>query len=340
MNGTEEPMRCLVVGAGIAGLLAARTLREQGLRVTVLDKGRGVGGRMATRRIGAAVFDHGAQFFTVRDSRFAALVSTWLSAEVAVEWCRGFADAEGAAAGDGHPRYRGKQGMTAVPKHLALGLDVLLGQRVTSVEAQGARWSVRTHVGARYTADALVLTAPVPQSLAVLEAGSTALPAEPLRALQAIGYDPCLALLIQPTKSAVPAPGGMHLAGEPLSWIADNRQKGISAREAVTLHAGAGFSRAHWDTVEHEVVSLLLSAAAVWLSEAALLSEPAADIQVHRWRYAKPATLHPDSCLSLTEPLPLVFAGDAFGTPRVEGAALSGLAAAQAVLDALRIRRR
>ena len=46
--------RSIVIGAGIAGLLAARQLAEAGRDVTVLDKGRGVGGRLATRRIGEA----------------------------------------------------------------------------------------------------------------------------------------------------------------------------------------------------------------------------------------------------------------------------------------------
>ena len=77
MDETEKSMTCIVIGAGIAGLLAARTLQEHGLRVTVLDKGRGVGGRMATRRIGSAVFDHGAQFFTARDPQFDTLISVW-----------------------------------------------------------------------------------------------------------------------------------------------------------------------------------------------------------------------------------------------------------------------
>src|SRR3712207_9580914 len=68
---------CIVVGAGISGLLAARELQAEGWRVTVLDKGRGVGGRMATRRVGGGNFDHGAQFFTVRGGRFAGLVEGW-----------------------------------------------------------------------------------------------------------------------------------------------------------------------------------------------------------------------------------------------------------------------
>ena len=63
----------LVIGAGMAGLIAAAELQRAGRRVLVLDKGRGVGGRLASRRIGEASFDHGAQFITARTPRFAAL---------------------------------------------------------------------------------------------------------------------------------------------------------------------------------------------------------------------------------------------------------------------------
>ena len=318
---------CLVIGAGIAGLLAARALQQRGIQVTVLDKGRGVGGRMATRRIGSAVFDHGAQFFTARDPQFFAHVQSWLEAGVAHEWSRGFAGPEGVAAADGHSRFRGATGMTSVPKHLALDLEILLGHRVVSVATAGSRWTVTTDTGARFNSDALVLTAPAPQSRAMLSVGSVELPSTARAALESIQYDPCIALMVQPKESRVPEPGGLQLPGEPLSWIADNRRKGLSACEAVTLHAGPGFSRTQWDAPDREIVSDLLAVAAPWISE------PVSDTQVHRWRYAKPTVLYPERCLTLATPLPIAFAGDAFGAPRVEGAALSGLAAALAVLE-------
>ena len=111
-------MRVAIVGAGLAGLMAGRTLAEAGHEVVLLDKGRSPGGRLATRRIGAATLDHGAQFFTVRSEAFAARVDRWEADGLVRVWCRGF-EVE-----DGHPRYAVRGGMNALAKHLATGLDV------------------------------------------------------------------------------------------------------------------------------------------------------------------------------------------------------------------------
>ena len=104
----------IVVGAGLSGLAAAGALSSAGHEVTVFDKGRGPGGRLATRRIGPATVDHGAQFFTVRSRRFEAMVEAWISAGVVGEWTRGFADRIGEYKEDGYPRYKGTRGMTAI----------------------------------------------------------------------------------------------------------------------------------------------------------------------------------------------------------------------------------
>lgn len=53
-------MRVGIVGAGAAGLAAARELRGQGHAVVVFEKSRGFGGRIATRRVGPYTFDTGA----------------------------------------------------------------------------------------------------------------------------------------------------------------------------------------------------------------------------------------------------------------------------------------
>jgi renalase len=65
-----------IIGAGMAGIACARTLVQAGHQVTVFEKSRGYGGRMATRSSPFGTFDHGAQYFTVRDARFAQAIAT------------------------------------------------------------------------------------------------------------------------------------------------------------------------------------------------------------------------------------------------------------------------
>lgn len=327
---------CLIVGAGLAGLLAAQTLTTAGWQVTVLDKGRGVGGRMANRRLtpdGTARADHGAQFFTVRSERFASRVQQWQAKGVVAVWTNGFGDA------DGHPRYRGVPGMTAVAKHLVATLPpgtVHTSTPVTAVSVTpNKQWQATTADNQQVTAETLLLTPPVPQSLALLEAGQVALPAPARDALARIRYNPCFALLATlDSPSRIPAPGGVQVHGEPIAWIADNQQKGVSAVPTVTIHAGPQFTRHHFEADHTAVAEQLLQAAAEagWLTRAQVQS-----VQVHRWRYAQPITYYPDRHLLLDASNglpPLAFAGDAFAEARVEGAALSGLSAATALTRA------
>ena len=329
---SQQTRSCVVVGAGISGLLAARELRDAGWRVVVLDKGRGVGGRMATRRLGDATFDHGAQFFTVRGERFRGLVEGWIEAGVVREWTRGFADAGLRRKEDGHPRYRGSEGMTSVPKHLARDLDVRVGERVIEASARDGGWEVRTESGTRESGEVLLLTAPAPQALAMVEAGDFELSGEVRRALEGISYSPCLALMavLEGPPTGVPEPGGVQVKGEPLDWIGDNRRKGISEAPAVTVHAGPGWSRDHFDADEAEITDSLLRFAGERLGED--LASATVETSLARWRYSWVTSPYPEPCLMASEEPPLLFAGDAFGGGKVEGAALSGLCAADRLL--------
>ena len=320
----RAPVDVVIVGAGIAGLIAARSLAAD-REVVVVDKGRGVGGRLATRRIGDAVLDHGAQFFTVRSPSFATMVADWSKQGAAAPWFDHL-PANGEEPSP-HVRHRGVPAMTAIAKATAVGLDVRIDTEVTAVSGSGGGWTVELGSGEALRAAAVVLTSPVPQSLALLDAGGTTLTPGDRRALERIEYDPCLAALVPlDGPSGLAPPGARRGDGEPIAWLADNQVKGVSPVPAVTVHASGAVSRDRWDDPAEAVIADLVAAAE--------LASPPVDgaAQLMRWRYAQPTVLHDDRCLVVTGSAPLVFAGDAFGEARVEGAALSGQAAARRLL--------
>lgn len=331
---SSQSKEILVVGAGISGLLAARRLAHRGATVRIFEKSRGVGGRLATRRGAAGVFDHGAQFFTARDPQFQALVREWEKAGVVKPWGDGFTLSSGGLKRDGETRFCGTRGMTSLAKHLAEGLDLRLNTRVTGLASCPGGWQLTVEGGATFRGDAVLLTAPVPQSLTLLIQGGVKLDAAVQDRLDRIRYAPCLALLIQLAgPSRILPPGGVWFPGEPVAWMADNRLKGISEGEAsaVTLHAGPEFSRLHWETPEEEVTAQLLEVAEPWLGGAPVQT------QLHRWRYSLPVVTDTERCRIIQEPAALAIAGDAFGGPRVEGAALSGLAAGETLARRLQL---
>jgi predicted NAD/FAD-dependent oxidoreductase len=122
----------------------------------------------------------------------------------------------------------------------------------------------------------------------------------------------------------------MQIKGEPLDWIGDNQRKGISDLPAITVHAGPKWSRAHFEDAEAEITRQLISLAGDRLG--ADLFDRVVDSSLARWRYSWVTNAHPEPFLAASEDPALLFCGDAFGQPKVEGAALSGLAAADYLL--------
>lgn len=318
---------CVVAGAGLSGLVAARTLQEAGLRVTVLEKEGKVGGRMRTDLLGEGVFDHGAQFFTVRDDRFEEMVQGWVSAGIAEIWTHGFADASGEKHEDGYPRYRGTKGMTAIAEYLASGLDVRTDSEAKDINTGSRVWKV-TADKLTYSADVLVLAFPATPALALIDDSCVPLPKEARRALEGVSYDPCIAVMaLLDGPSSVLEPGGVQVGGDPLFWIADNRKKGISKVPAVTIHAGPEFSREHARSDDVTVSRLLLEEAKDYIGTRAKATA------VYRWEYSMPLRPHDEPFVFVEGPPLLIFCGDAYAGPKVEGAVLSGLATAEKLLE-------
>lgn len=315
MKQTVEQFDCVIVGAGIAGLLAATILRAGGVRCCVLEKSRGLGGRMATRRRDGAVFDHGAQFMTVRDARFERWVKRWTELGLVTPWYE---------FGDAGIHYRGVPGMTAVAKHLATDLDLRRQTRVESATFDGSQWMLGTDARHTYSGSALLLTAPVPQSLDLLQAGNVVIDAEALDNLRSIQFHRCiaaLAVLDRPSALTTHA-GALKLHGEPIQWIGDNQRKGISPDiPAVTIHSTPAFAEEHWDVDDSVRLPKLLAAAAPHL-QAEVVS-----CTGHRWGFSEPVrTFAREAFVDPTRRLAI--AGDGLTGGRIEGAAVSGLTAA------------
>lgn len=331
----SEQADCLIVGAGLAGLTAARRLASAGARVLLVDKAKSPGGRLATRRIGTARLDHGAQFFTVRSPVFEAEVETWIEDGVVDVWSQGF------SADDGHPRYRAVQGMSSIAKYLADRLQSELlrppfhAPRVeaNAVLAGGDNWSVTYSSGNREPDDAaaVILTPPVPQCVELLRSGVVATPH--LDDLAKLEYNKVIAVMVTLNDDpGLPAPGAVQQPDDPtFTFVADNQAKGISETPAVTFHCAPELSHQLWSLDDGNVLAHVHAAMRDHLGGAAVT-----EVQVKRWRYAGPIEPWQEPCFVVTDsPGPLVMAGDGFAGAKVEGAFLSGMAAADVVLGTL-----
>ncbi len=317
-------MRAAIVGAGIAGLSAARALRDFGHDVVVFERAREPGGRAATRHVrdiempkGAAgatlAFDHGAQYFTVRDPRFRAAVDGWLRDRIAAKWdgrivtfdSEGWEDVATAT-----ERYVGIPGMRALAAAMAIGLEVRYSERVETIEPLTREFD---RVILAVAADqARPLVAHIPELSA---------------ALAPVMARPCWAVLAAFDERVPARFDGAFVQGSPLGWIARNQSK--PKREwkvdAWVLHATTQWSATHLDDDPEVVGSFLMEAFHDLIPNGLPRAFYAT---AHRWRYALAdpplavaAIHHADSRVTLC--------GDWCLGSRVEDAFLSGLAAAR-----------
>ena len=350
----SPPSSWLVVGAGLSGLMAAQHLAQQGHVVTVVDKGRGFGGRLATRRLGLAHCDHGAQYFTVRTPAFAAVVKDWQANGWVCPWFETLNTVNGGQVTLGpvpHTRYVGQHGMSSLPKALAAVLEA--EQEVAFFKSQRAvqlQW-LTTQQCWQLTVEALdapeqatpplrkhyaqhvLLTCPMPQTLELLATSPTPLlTGEETATLQGISYAPSLAFMwmLPPHLPAVAqealqrlAPGFKVEGADTLAWVGYNHAKGgnPATPQALTLHATPAFSQQAFEaaaTAPAEVMQQLVQAlnTALGLSAAEALAPPATAEawQLHRWRYAQVTQGLAPLHWQASQHPTLLLAGDAFGS--------------------------
>jgi len=303
--------RVAIIGAGMAGLAAARLLRDAGAACTVFDKSRGLGGRMATRRTGDFSFDHGAQYFTARGPRFRAAVDAWRAAGDAATW---FEDA-----------IVGAPGMTAPARAMAAGLETVTGCEVKSLSRDARGWSLHADDQSHEGFAAVIVATPAPQTIPLLASGGVSFPE-----LACVRYAPCLALMLAFNGPVAFAGESLPLEHGPIAWIARNSSKPGRAEGAQTfvVHAAPDWSRAHIDETPDAILEKLQPFALDLIGADSAPSFAAA----HRWRYALVEQAAGLPCLWDAR-AGVGACGDYCLGPRVEAAFDSGEAMAQAVLE-------
>ena len=300
-------MTVIVVGAGIAGLACARELVDAGIPARVIERGRVVGGRLASKRFDDRYADIGAAYLTADDPAFQGRLDSWRVAGLARPWTDTFAVAPSSEPGAGFGsttgpmRWAAPGGLRSLADDLARELDVTLEHEVRALPE----------------ADAVVLAMPGPQAERIAPVG---VPQE---------WSPVLAGVMTFRERGWPDFHGMFVNEHPvLATVCDDGDRRGDRAPVLVAHSTGDFARPR-------LSDPLAAAGELETAVRKLLDLPPAEsVRVHRWTYAQPA---PGADLFHRQG-DLYVCGDAFGKPRVQTAWLSGRAVARDLIAQSKLR--
>ena len=330
-----------VIGAGIAGLVCAQQLSQAGYSVVVVEKSRGLGGRLATRRLHGTCADHGACYLKPKGELFERFVEILRLRHILEVWTEEVYELTAGAPlsepKNRSPRYVAPEGMSAIAKSLAPGLEILLNQRVTSItQIPENSWRLTLESSnEELTAQAIVVAIPAPQAVMLLEPlGESILDAVFLDNLRSVEFYPSISAIAGYPSTSQPFPEWKALTfvdDADLAWIGlDSSKRPNPQQPHFVLQSSADFAQCHLESQDLQPVGQLMLQRAAESLSLPWLNTPEW-MQVHRWRYAFPSRPWHEAFLSAGTPLPLVCCGDWCGGNLVEGAMLSGLAAADEI---------
>lgn len=338
-----------IIGAGLAGLTCAQQLNQAGYRVVVLEKSRGVGGRIATRRIQETLADHGVPGLQPQGRLVGQLIERLSDRGILQRWIDSVEPLPSVTSVTQSaaplPLYTAPSGMTAVAKFLATDLEIWFNHQVDAIAPMQEHCWHLTVAGAQetphpLTARAVVVAIPAPQALMLLTPLAETdlpLPSGFFQSLRSVEYNPCLSAIA--AYSCFEAQGSLPLATQKactfandshLAWIGLDSSKRPNPQTTIfVLHSTAEFAKPYLD------VNDLNPAGRQLLSRAAQLLSPELDtpdwFQVHRWRYAFPHQPFNQDCLNAGTSVPLICCGDWCGGNLIESAMNSGLAVADQI---------
>ena len=343
----EQKNSLLIIGAGISGLAAAKTLREHispnELSIDIVEKSRGFGGRMSCRKtkIGSSLLfsDHGAQFFTARTKEFQALLTPLIKSELIQEWRPKLVTLS--ASKKVYKRewfekhYICCNGMNGLAKHLVSELktnDVVIrtNARVKNITRLNASLEKRPwyiQIGEeeqKHGYDWIISSIPAQQNLQLFH--QTQL--NPNLNLQSFSHWPCFSLMLA-LKPHFSLPFDAAVVKEsPISWISNNssRQENNSI-DGLVIHSTNTWAEKNIEKNDEEIADILFENLTKILmtidNSYENLAKNIDHRDVHRWAHAK--TKHKaGSDFLINENQSLGFCGDWCIGNRVEDAFVSG----------------
>jgi renalase len=336
-----------IIGAGIAGLVCAQQLSQAGYSVLVVEKSRGLGGRVATRRLHDTFADHGACYLKPKDEITTRFVELLCQHDVLKVWDGEFIDISSMELDDTTSsstggRYIAPQGMSSIGKFLAQGLNILLNQRVVAINQTPQKWSLTLEgSNEEVTAKALAIAIPAPQAFLLLQPlTSSIIDTKFINKLASVEFFPSITVMAGYSPSSQPLPqwNAVTLQDEILAWIGYDSSKRINASQPIlVVQSSANFAQTHLETPDLQPVGQQMLEVAAAKVKFPWLSNPEW-MQVHRWRYAFPQNPLEETFLTAQTSLPLVCCGDWCGGNLIAGAMHSGIAAANQINSQLQQR--
>jgi len=324
-----------IIGSSFAGLIAGKILAEAGHEITVIEKNRKTGGRLASFKKDELIFDYGISSIISSDPKFESFMNELKKKGVLKEWASNFGLFDGTQFHKINPNrpqnkyHTSEKGLNSIAKYLSRWVDVKSEERAGGLTYIGSHrskkraWMINLTDISVFECDAVILATPAPQAYGVLQTAQDETPSRRIiRHIDEVNYDSSFALMATYERE-IPTWKGIECEGNTLSWIGNESSKITDPKNTgIVIRSSASFARKHAQTDTGEVANLMLEKASKivgpWLLNPVW-------IRTHFWKYFEPKNVIDDYFLEMEmEEAPLALIGDYFKGTSVQDAYLSG----------------
>lgn len=329
-----------IIGAGISGLIAGKVLAKQGHDVTILEKNRDFGGRMATRYVGKSretMLDHGLSYFTADSPEFRNFSAELLEKGLIKSWGDEFGFYDGIKLYKKNPNQKKQptftavDGMNSIGKYLSRWVDVKTDTLVGGITYIGSNrtkkrsWMINLTAGNTFEADAVIIATPAPQAYGLLQTSTDETNAlKIIREIDEVQYAPCYTLMAGYGDRELPDWEGVICNSGALQFISNEASKKSNGQEcSLVVQATPEFTKhlnglKNEDLITKEMLNHLSGIVGGWAASPDWS-------QTHYWRYSKAMKVLNEPFFELEmDDAPLALIGDYFDGNTVDSAFRSG----------------